>query len=242
MASVASSGASPLSGYEFPQAPESTDDPDENQWTLFSVPNSSGPNSAAGFFPSPAASAAISLGSSWGIVGHDGQLQPSPTAASPLNLNLDSFDQQSLYQQSSFVDQSGQFVGIPSTQAETQFIPDTYGQDGEALLASATEGMSDQQLNGMGGFTPRLRVRTELIKANRVEQISLPFSSQLRRHLEVLTNRCLPLTLTFPRTSSLHRTCRHGTVSRPSLSWKTQAPYHRLRRSSISSPPAHLRA
>ncbi|KAK4210954.1 hypothetical protein QBC37DRAFT_442420 [Rhypophila decipiens] len=144
MASVASSGASPLSGYEYVQNPDgSTDEQDENQWTLFSVPSSAGPGSA-GFFPSPAASA--SLGSSWGIVGHDGHLQPSPTAASPLNLNLDSFDQQSIYPPSSFVDQNGQFVGIPSAQAETQFISDFDGQD---LLASATEGMSDQQLNDL---------------------------------------------------------------------------------------------
>ena len=141
MASVASSGASPLSGYEFPQAPESTDDQDENQWTLFSVPNSSGPSST-GFFPSPAASG--SLGSSWGIVGHDGHLQPSPTAASPLNLNLDSFDQQSIYPASSYVDQYG---GIPSSsQADTQFIPDMLG-DGQDLLS--TEGLSEQQVNGM---------------------------------------------------------------------------------------------
>lgn len=175
MASVASSGASPLSGYDFPQAPEPADDTEENQWTLFSVPNSSGPSSA-GFFPSPAGSAA--LGSSWGVVGHDGHLQPSPTAASPLNLNLDSFDQQSIYPPSSYVDQSGQFVGVPSSQAETQFMPETYVQDGQDLLASATEGMSDQQLNGRR----RLR-RQEMDVARLTERAtrsSCPFPASSR--------------------------------------------------------------
>ncbi len=87
MASVASAGASPLSGYEFPQT-ESTGDPEENAWAFVSIPNSASPGSVT-FLSSPASAA---LGSSWGVIGHGGGHHSeggSLPAASPLNLDTE---------------------------------------------------------------------------------------------------------------------------------------------------------
>ncbi|KAK5664072.1 hypothetical protein OQA88_286 [Cercophora sp. LCS_1] len=95
----ASASASPLSGYEFPHHHGSDDnETDESQqWTIMSIPNSAGPASSVGFFPSPATSAA--LGSSWGFVGgpphaqhqlhNNSSSEPASSlpAASPLNLD-----------------------------------------------------------------------------------------------------------------------------------------------------------
>lgn len=116
MASVASAGTSPLSGYEFPQA-ESTGDPDENHWAFVSsIPNSAGPNSSVGFFPSPASAA---LGSSWGFIGHSSDQPASLPAASPLNLDTD----QPHFPDGSFGDQTAGTFSATSTQpADSQFF------------------------------------------------------------------------------------------------------------------------
>ncbi len=83
MASVASSGASPLGTYDFdPLLTESASGTDDESWAFIDPSGSSNPGSIT-FFPSPSSLA------SYGIVGHPGQMQPSPPAPSPLNLDIE---------------------------------------------------------------------------------------------------------------------------------------------------------
>lgn len=79
MASVASTGASPLSVYD-PLLAESTGD--DESWAFLDLSGSSNPGSIA-FFPSPTSGSLAS----YGVVGHRGGVQPSPPAPSPLYLD-----------------------------------------------------------------------------------------------------------------------------------------------------------
>lgn len=142
MASVASAGASPLSGYEFPQT-ESNGDPDENSWQFMSAPNSASPGSV-GFLPSPSSAA---LGSSWGVIGHCGHHSDSSLpAASPLNLDT---DQPNAFADAGFGDPNSAF-GSFSAQPGTQFFDDLLFQpnpdfmpSGNSLLTSQFSDLSD---------------------------------------------------------------------------------------------------
>jgi len=144
MASVASAGASPLSGYEFPQG-ESASDQDENPWTFVSVPNSAGPNSSVGFFPSPASA---TLGSSWGFVGHGGQPseRSSLPAASPLN--LDTADPASLLADASFGNPAGSFGSASAQPTDNQFFVDNLFQTEQDFFATAGPSLLTAQFNG----------------------------------------------------------------------------------------------
>jgi len=82
MASVASSGASPLTGYD-PLLGEASGD--EETWAFIDAAASSSPGSI-GFFPG---SASGSMMASWGIIGTQGHMHPSPPAPSPLYLDPD---------------------------------------------------------------------------------------------------------------------------------------------------------
>ena len=92
MASVASSGTSPLGGYDYdPLLAESTGD--DESWAFIDPSGSSNPGSIS-FFPSPASGSLAS----YGVVGHHpggggggggGQVQPSPPAPSPLYLDME---------------------------------------------------------------------------------------------------------------------------------------------------------
>lgn len=139
MASVASSGASPLSGYEYSSNPDQTSD-EENIWQFI---NSAGPSSVD-FFPSPASG---SLGS-WQMVGGQ-SMQPSPPALSPLNLD---YDAQAAFTESAYTNQAAQF---PTTSAavENTFLPTTL-PEGALDFGLATSGLaptgllfSDPQFN-----------------------------------------------------------------------------------------------
>jgi len=152
MASVASSGASPLSGFDFSQHPDSTGDPEENIWTLVSVPPSSAGANSAAFFPSPTASAV--LGSSWGIVGsYGGHLAHSPSAASPLELShsidISDFDP-SAFATPSHAEQDHHSYGIPSAHPDSQFFPSLISQGGHDAHGFMAQGnaISDQHING----------------------------------------------------------------------------------------------
>jgi len=81
MASVTSSGASPLTGYDPFLAEASGDD---ETWAFIDAASSSNPGSI-GFFPSPAGGSMAS----WGIIGTQAHIQPSPPAPSPLYLDPD---------------------------------------------------------------------------------------------------------------------------------------------------------
>lgn len=118
MASVASSGTSPLSGYEFPQA-ESTGDPDENHWTLVPLPStaSASRTNSAAIFPSPASGSM----NSWAYVDANGQIQASPGALSPLNLD---FDPQASFPPQSFADPAAaQYAPTSAPASDTQYMP-----------------------------------------------------------------------------------------------------------------------
>ena len=127
MASVASSRASPLSGYEFPQT-DPAGDTDENAWAFISIPGSV-TASSTGFFPSPASG---TLGSSWGFIGHNGHHSEvsSLPAASPLNLDS---DQPSAFADR-FFDETSSVLGSTSPQPDdsSQSVLDSlfqYDQD-----------------------------------------------------------------------------------------------------------------
>ncbi|KAK4443955.1 hypothetical protein QBC34DRAFT_416161 [Podospora aff. communis PSN243] len=157
MASVASAGTSPLSGYEFPQT-ESTGDADENAWAFVPIPSSAGPNSSVGFFPSPASA---TLGSSWGFIGHGTQSPEQPAslpAASPLNLDT---DQPHLFTDPSFGDQTASAFSATSTQqTDNQFILDNlfqanndfFAPQGNSLLTTQFADLSS--LMTAGQFAP----------------------------------------------------------------------------------------
>ncbi|RYP92268.1 hypothetical protein DL770_001581 [Monosporascus sp. CRB-9-2] len=119
MASVCS--ASP-SGQSFPRGES------ESEWEQIE----SNPASSVGFYPSPSSG---SLGS-WGIVGYSNQVQPSPPAASPLNLDADA---QHGYP-TSFPDQSDRSV-MSSTGIDEQYLA---ASDGQQLLASHGFFLQDQ--------------------------------------------------------------------------------------------------
>jgi len=150
MASVASAGTSPLSGYEFPQT-ESTGDPDENAW-YGSIPNSAGPNSSVGFFPSPVSA---TLGSSWGFIGHgntnNGQHSepPSLPAASPLNLDTDQLPH--VFTDASFGDQTASAFSAASTQpTDSQFFMDNLFQTQHDFFAPSGNSLLTAQFESKG--------------------------------------------------------------------------------------------
>jgi hypothetical protein len=134
------SGASPLSGFEFdfPAHPDSTGDPDEAFWTAISNPSS---GSLGPFLSSPASH---SLGSSWAVVGnrHITELELSP-AALPSPLNPD-FDQQSRYSGASFVEQGGNAALDPPVPADMSFLNQGLAQDGLDLMPPGAFAFQDQ--------------------------------------------------------------------------------------------------
>ena len=142
MASVASGGASPLSGYEFVPS-ESNGETDENVWTLVPVPTSSGPSSA-GFFPSPGGSM-----SSWAMVSNGGQMAPSPQAPSPLNLD---FDQQTNFSTAAYTNQS---ITFNSAASDGQFMTSSLGSDGQDFVNHPGLLFDEQQFNGETPFQDR---------------------------------------------------------------------------------------
>ena len=81
MASIASSGHSPLNGYD-PLLGDSTGD--DESWA-FIDPSGSSNSGSIGFFPSPASGSLAS----YNVVNHQNQMQPSPPAPSPLYLDME---------------------------------------------------------------------------------------------------------------------------------------------------------
>lgn len=118
MASVASAGASPLSGYEFAQA-GSTGDPDENPWTLINQVTGSSASSTTGLSFSQVSGSL----SSWAMVNaHGRQVQPSPPAMlSSLNLDFD----QSSFPASTYGDTTRPAFSVTSAPADAQFLSNT---------------------------------------------------------------------------------------------------------------------
>lgn len=136
MASVASVGTSPLSGYESHPADSASDEPDENLWHMINGMSGSSSSSGAGLSFSPASGSL----SSWAMVGghgHGHPVQPSPTDAhSPLNLD---FDQPASLPTSAYGETTGPAFGvIPApTSAPTsgQFMGHARSHDGQHLFA-----------------------------------------------------------------------------------------------------------
>lgn len=129
MASVASVGTSPRSGYESHQA-DSPNDPDENLWYMINgVPGSSA-SSATGFSFSPASGSL----SSWAMVGgHAHQIQPSPPGAlSPLNLD---FDQPTSHPASIYGETTSSAFGVIPAPVDGQFMSHNFSHDGQQFLA-----------------------------------------------------------------------------------------------------------
>jgi hypothetical protein len=133
MASIASAGTSPLSGYEY--TADSTGDPDENLWAMI---NASSTSSNAGLSLSPASG---SLGS-WALVGgHGNQAQPSPPAAfSPLNLD---FDQPASFAASPYEDAASNASGMHSVH-DAQFLVPGTTQDAQQFLTPEEMMFADQ--------------------------------------------------------------------------------------------------
>ncbi|KAB5557992.1 hypothetical protein GE09DRAFT_95581 [Coniochaeta sp. 2T2.1] len=141
-ASVAS-GSSPLSGYDF--HPDSTGDPEENQWTVLQQPGSS-VSSNAGFSFSPA-SLPGSL-SSWAMINRSGQQQHQPPLSSgpmsPLNLDL----HPPSFPSSNYGDMHvSNAYSVTSAPAEGQFIP-----DGQTFMQSDSHFFDEEAFNA--AFNP----------------------------------------------------------------------------------------
>ena len=134
MASVASSGTSPLSGYESHRA-DSTSDPDENLWSMINGVPGSSLSSGAGFSFSPASGSL----SSWAMVGgHAGQLQASPPPAlSPLSLNL---DHSASFPPSTYADTTGSAFGVTSS-PDNQFLGQVPAPEDHQFFSHQGEGL-----------------------------------------------------------------------------------------------------
>jgi hypothetical protein len=150
MASIASAGTSPspLLGFEYTQN-DSTSDPDDNLWTMVPLSGSAvggpGPSpGSAGFFPSPASGSM----SSWAFVDAAGQLQASPGALSPLNLDYDPASQvaASSFPTTSYAAQASQFAVATAGSAaqEAQFMAGLLPQDGQDFLTAGNLLFNDQ--------------------------------------------------------------------------------------------------
>lgn len=153
MASVAS--ASPSSRHSFPLM-DSGDDSDSWQYV------ESNPASV-GFMPSPASSSM----NSWGIVGYPNQVQPSPNAMSPLQLDHD--QSRAAAPATSFSDHATEASMIASAGVESQLLPSfdeqqQYMADQELMLNEPFTDMGMAQyystfqsnipadIAGLGGF------------------------------------------------------------------------------------------
>ncbi|KAI2618638.1 hypothetical protein GGS26DRAFT_345042 [Hypomontagnella submonticulosa] len=133
MASVAS--ASPSSRHSFPLM-DSGDDSDSWQYV------ESNPASV-GFMPSPASSSM----NSWGIVGYPNQVQPSPNAMSPLQLDHD--QSRAAAPATSFSDHATEASMIASAGVESQLLPSfdeqqQYMADQELMLNEPFTGESQR--------------------------------------------------------------------------------------------------
>ncbi|KAK3990661.1 hypothetical protein QBC44DRAFT_325093 [Cladorrhinum sp. PSN332] len=123
MASVASVGTSPLSGY---------DEEEEAQLWAAVYSNSMSATESVGFMPSPTNN---SLGSSsWAMIGPNGAMAPSPAALSPLNADFDGH--QSPFSAGSYHDHTASAAafnaGSVPTTADGQFLgQQILSQDGQ---------------------------------------------------------------------------------------------------------------
>ena len=146
-ASVASSGASPASGYDFQT--DSTGDADENLWTILQPAGSVSSNGAFSYSP---ASLTGSFGS-YLMINNRNQHQAQPPLSgtlSPLNLDL---DQHPSFPTSSYGDNANGF-GVTSAPAEGQFMPDgqSFGQPGGDMLGDNPFQAFDPDIADNQGF------------------------------------------------------------------------------------------
>ena len=110
----------------------------------------SNPASSVGFLPSPSSGSMAS----WGMVGYPNQVQPSPPAASPLNLDTDTTTAQAGSYAASFPDrQHSDPSMMGSTGIDEQYLASF---DGQQLLASHNMFFQDQ-FNNSEPLSPHLR-------------------------------------------------------------------------------------
>jgi hypothetical protein len=139
-ASVASAGASPLSGYSGLLPADSSNPDTDESWAFLDVPSGSTGSAPAslGFLTSLGASGG-SLGSSYAVVG---PFDPSPPALSPLYLDVDS--------QGPFATAVGSVTASEGRQQQQQVLGNVMGSAGnDAQFTSPQEWVfTEQQLNG----------------------------------------------------------------------------------------------